>query len=53
MGNAPKIGSTVFYNTTIYYLPSTAGWDKCCDKTFAGRPMVIWKPQTNTTAKSK
>jgi hypothetical protein len=40
-GNAPSIGSSVFYNdnwATIYYLPGTTGWTF----TFGGRPTALW-----------
>jgi hypothetical protein len=40
LGNAPSLGSDVFYNAnnpTVYYLPGTVGWDA----TFAGRPTAF------------
>jgi len=39
LGNAPSLGSDVFYgatNATVYYLPGTTGWGKI----FGGRPTV-------------
>jgi hypothetical protein len=44
LGNAPRIGSDVFYgvtNATIYYLPGTTGWTD----TLGGRPTALWKPR--------
>ena len=51
-GNAPRLDAWVFngdHNATIYYLPGTAGWDK----TFGGRPTVIWNQQTNATTNAR
>jgi hypothetical protein len=50
-GNAPSADSTVFSGdnyATVYYLPGTTGWGQ----TFAGRPAVLWNPQTQTTGAS-
>ncbi len=44
IGNAPGVGSSVFYgdtNATVYYLAGTTGWGT----TFGGRPVVLWHPQ--------
>jgi hypothetical protein len=40
-GNAPSLDSFVFLdttNTTVYYLPGTAGWGT----TFGDRPAALW-----------
>jgi hypothetical protein len=51
-GDAPRYFSGTLsgpfeysYNTTVYYLPGTTGWDS----TFGGRPTVLWNPQPITT----
>jgi hypothetical protein len=41
-GNAPSVGSSVFYmatNATVYYLPGTTGWGSFFD----GRRTALWQ----------
>jgi hypothetical protein len=47
-GNAPITNANVFAgdnSASIYYLPGTTGWSS----SFAGRPTVLWNPQTSTS----